>query len=354
MKFKTIIPKRVLITCPHNLGDLVAKIPALRLLKEHYPKCELWIMVRPYIMDLAKSLNLFDEVLDFESFFNRASEAIVKDLKSFQIDTLVHLLSVAAKQGPDVVAFANEAKIPYRIGNYKRSRATLFKTKNMGLTHNLRVDRIIKDKHEFEWNLLFLQFFGIDTSLSIDQMDPYLNTSIEIQPTINQYLKPDRFNLIIHPGSNGNAKEWPEQSYIELIKSLDTNKFNILLTGSQSEAYRFHKLGKQHVTNLMGKLSLKELLSLIEKSDGIIAASTGPLHLASLFSKKTLGLFAFQENIGPKVWAPVGKNAGYLQSSSVCSACTNKLTDFNHFLCKCMEKIDANTVYKKVLLWQKT
>ena len=165
------------------------------------------------------------------------------------------------------------------------------------------------------------------------------------------YLKSGKFNLIIHPGSHGNAKEWPVKYYDELIEQLDCEKFNILITGSREEAKRFSDLKNEKVQFLMGQLPLSEFIFLIQSCDGLLAASTGPVHIASQFITKILALFSKQKQIGPSVWKPLGENASYLESSDICFSCKRKVTDFNPALCKCMEKIDILSVKNIINRW---
>jgi ADP-heptose:LPS heptosyltransferase len=44
-------------------------------------------------------------------------------------------------------------------------------------------------------------------------------------------------------------------------------------------------------------------------ADGVVAASTGPLHLAALAGTRALGLFSPQRPIHPGRWAPIGPHA---------------------------------------------
>ena len=49
---------------------------------------------------------------------------------------------------------------------------------------------------------------------------------------------------------------------------------------------------RDRVTDLTGQLSLSQLVELIAHCDGLVAASTGPLHLAAAFGIRAVGLYA--------------------------------------------------------------
>jgi len=50
-----------------------------------------------------------------------------------------------------------------------------------------------------------------------------------------------------------------------------------------------------------------EFVSFIAHADGMIAASTGPLHIAAAMNKIALGIYAPMRPIFPTRWAPLGK-----------------------------------------------
>ncbi len=344
-------PKRILITSPHNLGDFVAKVPFIRLLKQLLPKSQLILLSRPYIEPLVQCIKEVEEIYDFEDFFSQKEEDIVENLKAMKIDVCIHILSINHSLGPDVIGYAQKAGIPNRVGNIRKSLWTLFRKKNFGLTHNLRERRILPKFHEFEWNLLPLQFFGFPIKFENLHLDELLMTDSPFEEK-SPHLKEGVFNLIVHPGSHGNAKEWPESHYKQLIEELNPS-IRVILTGSETELYRFNTLHfkEREVLDLRGQLSLEEFIHLISEVDGVLAASTGPIHIASLFGVRTLALFPKQNLMGASVWGPRGAQAEVLKSKKICSSCQKRLTDFNKKLCTCMEDIQVSQVKERLETW---
>lgn len=345
---------RILVTCPHNLGDFIAKLPLIRLLKTNKPGCEVVLCCRGYVKELVQSVQEVDQMVDFEQLFSQEEDKIVEALKELNIDTVIHLLSQQKSMGPDVLGYAKQAGITNRVGNLNKSAFSFWMKRNEHhITHNLCSKRIIEGMHEFQWNLTPLKFFGIKNSYSLDSFSDLLKVEIHEEKS-SPYLSKERFNLILHPGSHGNAKEWPEFKFRELIDLLDEKKFQVLITGSKEEALKYKGLDlkKENLHFLMGQFSLGEFISFIHQCDGIVAASTGPIHIASLSSTHILGLFPKQKRIGAGIWGPLGENASYIESPGICSACEKKLTDFNPNLCTCMEAIEATEVQNRISLWR--
>ena len=92
------------------------------------------------------------------------------------------------------------------------------------------------------------------------------------------------------------------------------------------------------VIDLTGKLDLNEFVSFIQLCDVLVAASTGPLHIAAALGKKAIGLFAPMRPIHPGRWAPIGKNAHYLVIDKNCNDCKKGGR------CACIEAIEVQKV----------
>ena len=62
-------------------------------------------------------------------------------------------------------------------------------------------------------------------------------------------------------------------------------------------------------------------MTFISKADGLIAASTGPLHLAAALGIHALGIYPPIRPMHPGRWAPVGPGAKVFVKSQYCEAC---------------------------------
>ena len=99
---------------------------------------------------------------------------------------------------------------------------------------------------------------------------------------------------------------------------------------------------RARVTDMTGKLSLAELLVFINSCDGLVAASTGPLHIAAALGKRAVGIYAPMRPIFPQRWAPLGANATYLVLDKTCEKC-RKSGD-----CECIRAIRPEQVVEKL------
>ena len=96
--------------------------------------------------------------------------------------------------------------------------------------------------------------------------------------------------------------------FMELAKALDPKKFNIYFTGTEKEAKFFRpEIPKQeNIFDLSGQMTLDELIAFIAASDVLVAASTGPLHIAGITNIRAVGLFSSKRPIHFGRWKPLG------------------------------------------------
>src|SRR4030095_7735377 len=134
-----------------------------------------------------------------------------------------------------------------------------------------------------------------------------------------------KYNLILHPKSRGSAREWGLKNFISLIRQLDPDRYKIFISGTAAEKPLVQPLLDEipHlVTDITGIMELSQFISFIEACDGLIACSTGPLHLAAALGKDALGIYAPVRPIHAGRWGPVGKNSEVFVLNKVCNDCS--------------------------------
>ena len=184
---------------------------------------------------------------------------------------------------------------------------------------------------------------------SLEEIPSYfgLENIPSLSSAFSSLLSKDKFNLIIHPCSKGSAREWGLPNFQKLVQLLPPEKFEIFITGTEEEGLKFRpwlvdKFPK--VVDLSGKLSLEQMIAFIAQSDGMIAASTGPLHIAAALGKHALGLYAPMRPIYPGRWAPLGPKAAFIVKDKYCSKCRKKDR------CACIESISPEEVINKLMI----
>jgi ADP-heptose:LPS heptosyltransferase len=323
---KQALGKRLILSRTDNLGDVILTLPLAGYLKTINPDLKITFIGKKYTIPVLSSCSFVDEVLDRED--------VLKDphlLAMVRADTIIFVF-------PDreLAKIAKQVQIKRRVSTAHRWYNWLY------CNHLVDFSRLRSNLHESQLNFKLLKPFKLNRDISTNELIPLYGLN-DSGFDFSSLLGKNKFNLIIHPKSKGHAREWGLENYFQLIKQLPCDRYSIFITGLKEEEELIQQelpqlLSLPEVTNLMGKLSLNEMNSFICQADGMVASSTGVLHLASALGKYTVGLYPPIKPIHPGRWGPIGKNATYLVKEGDCFRCKGSTA------CLCMKAIAVEQV----------
>ena len=305
-------PRTIIVSRIDNIGDVIFTFPLVSLLKKKYPRSKIYFLAREYVKDLIEVNSDIDGFLNWDFLKYLPIQESVEILSKMNVDVIVNVFP-----NTKLAKISKLAGVPFRVSRLSKLRHLLYSNK---LRLMSRRDFSV---HESELVNKLLNCFEIYDLPSVSEMSEFINLSKPktISKKVSQFLREDKFNLILHPGSNGNGKEWSAKCHVELIDKLDKEKINIILTGTNSEKDKFQKSILDKVDDVrcaMGKLTLKGLIELISFADGFIGSGTGPTHLSAALDIPTLGLFPKVKQIGIGRWKPLGGKVEILVSETDC------------------------------------
>ncbi len=322
----------VLLARTDHIGDVILSLPLAGWLKKKF-SCKITFLVSRYTRHVVEASPYVDHCIDLNDFSTFSSK--VTYLKSLKVDVFVSLFP---RHHLALLGFLS--RIPKRLGTSRRWYHHIW------CTDLVKLSRKKSQRHESLLNFFLIKPFVTDIPQSMQELLAYVRLDLqdELPTYLQEHFETSKFKLIIHPGTHGNAREWPEKFWIELVQALP-KEVEVYVTGSPDEAKRFKKLGSLvSIHNLMGQTSLSELLLVIHQSDGLVANSTGPLHMAATMAKPCLGLFAPIKGMEPDRWGPLGPRAQWLMSDEICNTCTQP-----H--CTCMQQIPPEKVLAQIHTW---
>ena len=335
-------PHRILISRTDRLGDAMLTLPLCGLLKERYPSAELFFLARAYTQPFVQLSTNLARVLDWDELAALPSSARTQALQELNCDTIIHVFPRAP-----IAAAARSAGIPRRIGTNRRWYHWLY------CNELVPVSRRNSNLHEAQLNTLIAAkllgpAFGSPPSLSA------LATHYALQAPppgteLAQILDPRRFNLVVHPLNSGSAVGWPLPRAAELIALLPVEKINVIISGDTASAAVLDpwiSTLTRPVAKAIG-LAPRNYASLLGAADGMLASSTGPMHLSAALGRRTLGLFpnaVTSSNV--RRWQPVGLRAEVLTPPEPCETCEQLGS-----ACDCLKNISVEQVAAVVRRW---
>jgi ADP-heptose:LPS heptosyltransferase len=327
---------RILVSRTDAIGDVMLTLPLCGLLKEHLPKCKIIFLGRSYTAPVLRRCSDIDIVMNYDEWTDN-SKAIA-ELKSLHVDAVIHVFP-----NKRVAQLACNAGIPLRIGTSRRWYHWFYCNKRVF------VKRKNSPFHEAQLNIKLLQALGISNIPPIEELHHriHFSTQAKIPAPLQGLIRADKKIILLHPKSAGSAREWPPESYSALINLLDVNRYQIIICGTQKEKELIKDwlaTLPHHVVDAMGKMNLDEYIELIASAHALIAASTGPLHIAAACGIKAIGIYPPIKPMHPARWQPIGKQAVYLSSGNTsCMRCKD-----NPRACLCMNEVKAMQVLQKI------
>ncbi len=334
-------PRRILVCRVDNLGDVVMVFPALRWLKSHYSDLRVEMVVRDYARALTLACPWVDRVWSPEEVAKAVAAHEPAPDAVFHLQSTRHLLRDCARWGIDL-----------RVGNMLRS------------AHWLRCNRWVRfskrrmQEHE---SVLSWRYFAavFDRAPSTQQWASLLRDkgwlsqplagASESAIRVVSASAPDhsprsrRLHVLVHPGSNGNGRQWPLQHFLALVQALNAGGHTVSVTGAAAERPALAPWLAQlppGVEDLVGRLSLNQFMATIAGADCLVASGTGPLHLAGASGIHAVGIFPPLLPIGAQRWRPIGPRVTTLQAP-LPGLCQKACSNLN---CSCMAAVTVAEV----------
>ena len=321
--------KRIVISRTDSIGDVMLTLPVCAWIKERHPSAEIIFLGKGYTRSIVEAYECVDRFEDWNDYLNVPKTVKIQRFRALKVDVIVHVFP-----DKEIASLAKKARVPVRIGTSHRSYHLLT------CSHRVSFTRRRSDLHEAQLNHELLRPLGLKEIPSLEEIvksTKYFHIpKVELPgnfKNLNGYT-------ILHPKSQGSAKEWPIEKYFELAKKLVEQGQTVVFTGTDSEGKLFRDQLPQHdnIIDSTGQLTLEQLMVLIQNAKNLLACSTGPLHIAGYAGINAVGLFSPKRPIHPGRWKALGAKVNILVFDEECQPC-EKGKD-----CHCIEDIEVKKV----------
>lgn len=341
-------PKKMLVLKFIGMGSITLASSIIKNIRNKYPDTKIFFLTFRENKEILDILDLADKVMIIDA---RNPLVLVK--------SIVEALVFCWKEGIDVafdiefyskfstiMCFLSGAR--WRVGFYlaRYWRNSLI---NIPVYFN-------NTKHILEIYSMFA------SALLINDQDLYpkgISTTPEDRQALVSVLKDNGISdldrsiaINIHASDLALCRRWPLRHFVSLVEMFfkENADRNIILTGAKSEApYSQGFLEmlpaeyRRRVTDLTGKLSLRQFLTLLSQIPVFVTNDTGPFHLAKAVGVKTISLW------GPgsiDMYGPFGREKelhDVIYKRYLCSPCLYVYRTNAGFFCEgkapCMEEI---------------
>lgn len=136
---------------------------------------------------------------------------------------------------------------------------------------------------------------------------PHLSNIPSLPTHFSDIRKPYIIAHLWGSGSYPHLKEWPIDSWRDIMKWGYLSNFQILLTGSATEKFKNETFSGNHrVWNIAGQFDFGETLAILKNASLCISVNTGIMHVSNAFDVPTISL---DGTVNPKRWGGIGKHS---------------------------------------------
>lgn len=293
-------PRSFLLIRPGGIGDAVLLAPAIRLLRERFPKARIDVLAE------RRNAGVFDLVPGINSVFHYDNPRQLARVLCRHYDLVIdseqwHRLSA-------VVACLVGA--PVKIGFASNERSRLF-------THSIGYDL---DRYEV------LSFLDLLAPIGIQPSEVAPSKGVVV-PEKARHIAAELLKMVAHrpllvlfAGASIPEKRWDKKNFRILIDAGLARGFAVAMVGGPGDvAVNESAAAGRDVLNLAGQTRFAETAAVLEQAACVVSGDSGVLHLAAALDRPIVALFGPSN---PCKWGPRGARQIILQTTPACSPCS--------------------------------
>ena len=322
----------VLIVRSDGMGDVILSIPVASQLRQLVPGVTVGFLTSPAVapildrhpdVDYVRTVRWTDSLSVLRAAFSGGVDAAVF-LKPFR-----YLMWAAFVE-----------RVPIRV-------ATGFRWYSLLANRHIYDHRSEFLKHESEYNVEMLRGLGLNPS-GVNPPVLIVNEE-ERKEGDHQWSGLAGPRIVVHPGGRS-ARRWKPVHFLDLAVELARRGYGVALTGSDGEGIEFerdtlsNKTLPAGIRNLMGKLSVRELMGVIANAQVVVSGATGPAHLAAALGTPVVSLFDPRRNNLPTRWRPLGTGLLLRPDVPTCGKCIGDVCPY----WDCLDRLAAEQVVMAV------
>jgi heptosyltransferase-2 len=325
---------KILVRATNWVGDAVMSLPALRALRQRFPRAEITILARPWVADLYRREPFCDRIIPYTARAWRDKWRAGRDLAAERFDCAILLQNAF-----EAAAIAFVARIPERIGYARDGRSALL-TRAVAIPRPSEIPR-----HERFYYLELLRRAEIIDALPENDCIRLEGADAAREAGIARFHEMGMGDTVIgmSPGAAyGSAKRWLPERFAEAAGRVARElEASVAIFGSKDERELCSAIAgaiSAPVRNFAGETSLAEFIDLAAACRVYLSNDSGGMHIASALGVPTVAIFGATDDT---TTGPTGRLARVVREPVECSPCLKRECPIDH---RCMTRVSAERV----------
>jgi heptosyltransferase-1 len=352
---RTFATMKILIVKLSAIGDVIHTLPALTVLRRHYPSARIDWLVEDAAADLVQDHAALSRVLvwrrrEFVSLLKtgrlpsagRLFLSLLLQLRGTRYDLIIDFQALL-KSSLWIFLARGRRKAGFDQGMEHSESSHLFL--------NERISPVSMEIHALDRGVRLLRALGIpEYPLLYDIPMGEEDEKAAKQLLAESGVRLDRPVVAINPVAKWPTKLWAARRFRELAERLLEKDYQVVFTGSREDRAVMDEMALplgSSVTRLDGRTTLKTLAAVYRTASVVISTDTGPMHLAAAVGTPVVALFG---PTAPWRTGPYGEGHVVLRAGVSCSPCFSKsckTTELEPMAC--MTRITVEQVVEAVV-----
>ncbi len=337
----------ILIIRLSAIGDVIHALPAVPLLKQHYPGCRITWLVEEKAAGLLEEYPGIDRVLVSRRQSWLAALGRGTMLQAAK-ETAAFVRDVRQQRYDLVLDFQGLLKSGLAAGLVRAVRKVGFDNAREGsrLFYHEQAPAAECNDHAIKRHMALLEYLGIPAAepryaFPLDGVARQVADLLEREGIDRQ-----RPYMCVHPRTLWKTKMWsPGKTAGLCARLVQDHDCRVLLTGGKGDAGECERIRAEAgkgVYTIAGKTSLRESACLLADAALLVTVDSGPMHLACAVGTPVVALFG---PTAPWRTGPFGKEYSVVRKEMDCSPCySRKKCPVGHH--RCMDDISVDEVVK--------
>jgi heptosyltransferase-2 len=315
-----------------GIGDGVLSLSVAAAIRKAFPESRVTMLSGEH------AAPLFEHHPDVQRVKTARGDERIRDLIGLFRDTVDAAVFLMPYRRLMWAAFL--ARVPIRV-------STVYRWHSVLANRRIYQHRKHFTKHEAEYNLDLLRGLGIDPGPLVPPVLVLTEPERHAGETRISVVSSPR--IVIHPGGV-TSRRWSSRRYWELARRMAGEGIGVVLTGSAEErAVLIEEVpearhGMRGILNLMGQLTLRQLMGVVASVRAVVSGSTGPAHLAAALGVPTVSLFDPRRLSAPIRWRPLGNGVVLQPAVPACPKCVFEACPY----WDCLDRITADHIVEQL------
>lgn len=307
-------PRRLLIIKPSSFGDIVHSLPALAVLRRHWPQTLIDWLIKEEWAELLIDHPALNDVLVFPMDLS-GWYRLQKQLRDHHYDWVIDLQGLLRSGVASLLCNA-----PMRVG-FADSR------EGSRWCYTARIQPTARAVHAVDRGLDLLDQLGLANRHPVTFPLPgWAEAERWVEALwVKERMDPGESAVVIHPSARWETKRWLPDRYAQAAEQLSsTSGARVIIIGGKDATPQINDVLRHlrcSIINLAGKTTLPQLAALLRRAALMISNDSGPMHLAAALGVSVVALFGPTD---PGRFGPYGTGHAVLNGNFDCSGCSRR------------------------------